>query len=98
MAGLHIVVGSKTRNGPHFEVLYAGTSASEARAAEGKSKLPWFTRIDNPVTVIKHNSRAAQVSTDVSEGVDKLNLNAEQSGDASSGEAPTDAPRGRRKN
>ena len=58
MAGLHIVLGSDTRKGP-YSVLYVGHSAGEARQAEAKSTLAWFTRLDNPVPVIKHNPNLA---------------------------------------
>lgn len=105
MAGLHIVLGSKTRKGP-YEVLYAGDSASEARAAEGQSSLPWFTRLDNPVTVIKHNSRAAAEAVDEATAPSTdLELESEQSDDTATDAEPQQdlapaeeaAPRGRRR-
>ena len=57
MAGIHVTLGRASLRGP-LQVIYAGESASEARAAEAASVLPWILRLDNPPVVRKHNMHA----------------------------------------
>lgn len=96
MPGLHIVLGGSTRTGA-FTPVYVGASGSAARAAEATSPHEWHVRLDNPVTVIKHNPNAAANAAPV-ESVVGVSSAAEESSDPEGDSAATDTKgRGRRK-